>query len=210
MLKPNSTTFSLLFWKHYSRYVLQKHFHQIVINTQDVTVNSQQSVLLLGNHFSWWDGFIGNYINYALGNKKFHVLMLEEELRKNKILRTSGAFSIQKTSRDMVESLRFATNLLENPDNMLLLYPQGRIESMHNLVPTVEKGWFRIISQLKNQNVQIVFYTALVDYMQHEKPTLHISLKSHNAQLPYNFEDLKHSFLAHYTQIKEKQSLAFQ
>jgi 1-acyl-sn-glycerol-3-phosphate acyltransferase len=210
MLKPNSTTFSLLFWKHYSRYVLQKHFHQIIINKQNITVNPQQSVLLLGNHFSWWDGFIGNYINHEFINKKFHVLMLEEQLLKNKILRTSGAFSIQKTSRDMVESLRFATNLLENPNNMLLLYPQGRIESMHNAVPTVEKGWFRIISQLQNQAVQIIFYTALVDYMQHEKPTLHISLQSYNAQLPYNFEELKHSFLTHYTKTKEEQGMSFQ
>jgi 1-acyl-sn-glycerol-3-phosphate acyltransferase len=210
MLKPTATTYSRLFWKHYSRYMLHRHFHQVcVTKSENFVITPQKSILLLGNHFSWWDGFIGNYLSHEISTHKFHVMMLEEQLQKNKILQTSGAFSIQRNSRDMVRSLQFATQVLENHENLLLLYPQGRIESMHNPTPTFEKGWFRIVSQLKTQATQIVFYTALVDYMQHEKPTLYLNLAQYNGSFPYDFETLKIQFLTHYETCREKQSVFF-
>ncbi len=134
-------------------------------------------VLLLANHFSWWDGFIARRVNIKLFKRKFHVMMLEEELVKRPFLRKLGAFSIRRNSRTALQSLDYAANILKDPGNMLLLFPQGRFQSSHQHPLTFEKGWIHILERAPN-NCRLVFMVNLFDYFEHRQPTLSIYLKS--------------------------------
>ncbi|MFY7787211.1 MAG: 1-acyl-sn-glycerol-3-phosphate acyltransferase [Thermoflexibacteraceae bacterium] len=200
MITPRYNWFSNQFWKYYSNRLLQTDFHAVTIN-HPITPPPNRSVLLLGNHFSWHDGFIATYLNHRFIHKQFHVLMLEEQLRQNMILRTAGAFSINRQGRDMVKSLQYAAQLLENSQNLLTLYPQGRIESMHNAQPTFEKGWFRILHQ--NPPTTVIYYVALTDYLANRKPNLNIHLLQLDTT-SYNYEEIRSSFLDFYADCRKR------
>ncbi|MCD8179752.1 MAG: lysophospholipid acyltransferase family protein [Tannerellaceae bacterium] len=136
-------------------------------------VRPDKAVLMIGNHFSWWDGFIQYRLNEELYRKRFHVMMLEEQLVEHPVLNRGGAFSIRKQSREMIGSLRYAASLLEDPGNMVLLFPQGRIESIHREYLTFERGVEYLLARA-GENAELVFNVNLIDYHERKKPSLYI------------------------------------
>ncbi len=132
-------------------------------------------ILLIGNHFSWWDGFIARHINKRILKRKLHLMMDEEQLSKRRFLSKLGAFSIKKNSRSARLSLQYATELLSNPENLLILFPQGKFQSMHQHPLSFESGWFRIIKNAP-KNMQVLFMASLVEYFAASRPHLNIYL----------------------------------
>jgi len=183
-----------------------------------------RSILLIGNHFSWWDGFFATYLNYKIFHKKLHVMMLEEELRTRLFLNKAGAFSVKKGDRSVVDSLNYASEILNDLNNLLIMYPQGEIISQHNRSVQFEKGIGKILYGLQGLQglhgrhglhglhgrhgllgedgvgvgdvVQIVFYIALIDYFSHRKPGLNIYLKEFEFIGSVKMEDLQSEFIA--------------
>ena len=133
-------------------------------------------VMLVGNHFSWWDGFIANLLNSRVFKRKFHVMMLEEELENRMFLNKAGAYSIRKGSRSVLESLNYTVEILDKNENLVVLYPQGVFESVYKYPVCFEKGIGSIFSRIPNK-IHLVFYVALTDYFSHRKPSLQIYLK---------------------------------
>lgn len=88
-------------------------------------------VLMVANHFSWWDGFIQYRINRACFRRTLYVMMLEEQLQRHPLLAGCGCFSVRRHSRSLVETLDYCLEVMQSPENMLLIFPQGAIESMH-------------------------------------------------------------------------------
>ena len=133
--------------------------------------------LLIGNHFSWWDGFIARHVNIKVLKRKLHLMMDEEQLAKRMFLRRLGAFGIKKNNRSAIESIHYASSILNDPGNLLVLFPQGRFQSLHQQPLSFEKGWFRIIQEAP-PDIQIVFLAALTDYFSSPRPGLDIYLES--------------------------------
>lgn len=153
--------------------MLHKYFQKVNIHGEYKSQNS--SLLVIANHFSWWDGFIIYYLNDLLFKKRFHVLMLEEQLAGRGFLNKAGAFSIKKGSRSSIESLNYCKEILETPSNMLLLFPQGEFQSLYDYPLTFEKGWQRIINE--NSNTEIFMVADLLDYFQNKKPILTVYIE---------------------------------
>lgn len=160
-------------------------------------------ILMIGNHFSWWDGFFALNINQRNFHRKFHIMMLEEQLQQRMMLNKTGAFSIKKGSRSMVESLNYASELLEDKANMVVLFPQGSFQSIYDRPLIFEKGWFRIIEKA-SQPFQVIFFHALIDYFSHRKPTLHFYLYSHD-HTGDDHDSFEAAFNTYYLQSLEKQ-----
>ena len=83
-------------------------------------------------------------------------MMLEDQLLKFRFFQWTGGFSIKKKSREMIESLQYAAKILDNPDNLLLIFPEGKLQSLYNPLHVFEKGIERIVEGHKN-NFQLVF-----------------------------------------------------
>lgn len=178
------------FFKAYSRYVPWLYFSKIQVFSQ--VQDRNLPVLLLGNHTSWWDGFWAEYVNLLLFKRRPYVMMLEDQLRSHRFLREAGAFSINKQSRTVVESIRYATEILHHRENLLILYPQGEIRSSYEFPLRFDKGWFRILSR-QSQPVQVVFLIALTDYFSSPKPQLSLYLYDYPV-LGQGFADLEGDF----------------
>lgn len=171
MIKANKTYLGVLFFDLYAKIQLKRYFRRITVtgNFED----NRMPILLISNHFSWWDGFIHLWLNKKIFKRKLYVMMLEEQLCKFMILNKGGAFSIRKNSRDIVESLAYTTDLLKQKENMILIFPQGEIQTLYTHDFVFEKGVEYILKKL-NGEVQIVFNVNLVDYFSYKKPSLDI------------------------------------
>jgi hypothetical protein len=161
-------------------------------------------VLLISNHFSWWDGFIQAVLNRRFFGRKMYFMMLEEELRKRLFLRKAGAFSVARGTRGIVDSLQFSVDLLGKSENLLLLFPQGKIQSMHIRQIRLEKGLDFILKRM-GENGQVVFNVNLVDYFSFKKPVLNIYFENYTSPGGYVFETLADDFQLFYEKCRAKQ-----
>jgi len=175
MIYPKNNRFFFWFFKKYALWLLGRQFHGILFNK--VAVAKNKSILLIANHYSFWDGLILFYVNERLFKKKPHVMILEETIKKEPGLKYGGAFSVSKKSRDLLTSINYAAGLLDDPDNLVLIYPQGKLYS--NFVSHVkfEKGISKIIKQAKG-NFQLVFAAAFIQYVKDPKPSVTVYLKN--------------------------------
>lgn len=158
----------------YVKWAVNRHFQELLFN--EIQVDNDRSVLLIANHFSFWDGLILYIVNKKLLKKKFHVMILEDTARREGMLRYAGAFSVSKNSRDILQSLNYAAQLLHKPGNLVLMFPQGKLYS--NFVKNIhfEKGLQRIISKADGK-FQLVFAATFVQYFKHKKPSATVYFK---------------------------------
>ncbi len=167
------------FFKYYVLWKMKRSFAacQIIEKVED----AGRPILWIANHLSWWDGIWVLYVNQKLFRRKFHFMMLEEQLRTNWFFQYTGGFSVKKGTRSIVESLKYASELLSNTQNMVLMFPQGEIQSMHNSSFVFEKGIERILG-LSNSDVQVIFQANFIDYLSQPKPTLFCYLETYDGE----------------------------
>ena len=151
--------------------MIHRHFSHVEI-VRDVEVSDDRSILLLSNHTSWWDGFWHLFLNMKVFKKKFHFMMLEEQIKKHWYFNYTGGFSVNKSAKSMVETIQYSAELLSHPDNMVLMFPQGKIGSIHKQSFDFERGVQKIIEKTDRSQVQILFLVNSIDYFINKKPIL--------------------------------------
>lgn len=199
MIKANHTFWGIKFFDFYSKFKLNAHFKKIQYIGK--YVDSNLPVLIISNHFSWWDGFIQLQLNNKFLHRKFHVIMLEEQLKKYMILNKAGCFSVKKNSRDILESLKYCNQLLNDKNNMLLIFPQGETQSIYTDEFKFEKGLGYV---LKNQtsDIQVIFNINLIDYYSDAKPTLSIYYKQTTITKTTNINEIEMLFNSYAKECK--------
>jgi 1-acyl-sn-glycerol-3-phosphate acyltransferase len=171
MIEARQNKLYLGFISWYSRQLMKRHFKSIRIEGE--FQDSGAPILALSNHFSWWDGFIVQYLNQRRFGRDFYFMMLEEQLKKRMFLNRCGGFSVNKQPRDLLKSIQHAAGLLENRNNLVLIFPQGRIETKYRYPFRFERGTEEILKRVKNP-VQLLLIANVIDYFSHAKPSLFI------------------------------------
>ncbi len=172
MIKSRHHILLYPFFKQYARWKMRSAFHRI---TLDGTFTDRgMPVLMVANHTSWWDGFWAVHLCRERLHRLFHFMMLEEQLKRFWFFRYTGGFSVRKHSRSALESIHYAAELLRQPNNMVLLFPQGEIQSMHCQQIVFERGAERIISIVGADRIQVIMVVFLVDYFSQPRPSLYI------------------------------------
>ncbi|MDD4755336.1 MAG: lysophospholipid acyltransferase family protein [Prolixibacteraceae bacterium] len=179
MIKATHHFFLYPFFEWYGQFLMKLHFSNIRI-TGNFT-RGDLPVLVISNHFSWWDGFFISTLNRTTFHKKFHVMMLEEQLLKHWYFRHTGGYSIKTNSKSCIESLRYTTELLKKPENMITFFPQGRFESVYTQPLNFRKGIEWVLKHLNN-DIQVIFTANLVEYFSSAKPELYIYFKEYAYQ----------------------------
>jgi 1-acyl-sn-glycerol-3-phosphate acyltransferase len=164
------------FFQYYVQRKMRQHFRGPEMHHPEK--KPEKSVLLVGNHFSWWDGFFALEAAKRFFAKKIHVMMLEEELRPRRFLSYAGAFSIAPGNRAALESLRYAAGLLTDPENMVVVFPQGKMRPHWERPLHFQSGWTRILEMAKAE-ASLWFQAALPVYGSEPRPLLKIWLQAY-------------------------------
>jgi len=171
IIKARHHFFIYPFFQRFSLRLIRRNFREVIMYG-DYT-DKGKPVLLLSNHTGWYDGFWAMYFNIIVLRKKFHFMMLEDQLRKHWYFNYTGGFSVRKSSRSIIESLKYTGEILSDPENMVLMFPQGKIHSSYTKFHVFEKGISRIFEE-KRSNIQLIFMANMTDYLSSKKPTLYI------------------------------------
>lgn len=169
MIKPAPTRFGRWFWETTARIGISRNFSKVEL-TEYTTAEPDESILLMGNHHSWWDGFWAMELNKRLWQKNFYVMMLEEQLAKRPFMRQTGAFSVKPGSRDALASVSFASDLCQEKETLLVLFPQGKIHSQYDQEFQFAAAAERILTN--STDCQPVFFASFLDYSSSPKPGL--------------------------------------
>lgn len=171
------------------RWKMLRSFRKLMICNQ-ISLKPNHSVLLLGNHFSWWDGFLTAYLVHFIFKKKIFTMIQEDQLQQRKWLTWLGSFSINRTSRDMFVSMQYAANQLDQPENSVIVFPQGSLESNHAQEIKLERGISYLIKSIKG-DCQLIYVSVLIDYFESFKPTAYFHLLDCGTNHDFDFETLK-------------------
>jgi len=204
MIKANHTYTGKLVCDLFSGYKLDKAFYSVNM-IGDCLNEYNLPVLMIANHFSWWDGFIQYRLNKQIFKRKFHVMMLEEQLSKHMILNKGGAFSIRKNSKEIINSLNYCIELLKDKNNLVLLFPQGKIESLYTSHFIFENGLGYLLKHLQN-DIELVFNVNLIDYYSEKKPSLNIYYKLYSYPQPADLKQVENDFNHYANECKLNQS----
>ena len=151
-------------------------------------------ILLVSNHFSFYDGFIQILLNQKVFKRTFIFMMLEKKLRENLWLTKIGASSINKGNGSNFDSLNYAVDILQNGKNLFLFFPQGKIKSVHTREFFFEKGMLSyILKKLKNE-YQLVFNVNLIDYGTNLKPDICVFHKTYPISADTDAEEVEREF----------------
>lgn len=133
-------------------------------------------------------------------------MVLEETMKKETAFKYAGIFSIKKKSRDVLLSLDYAAQLLNDSGNLVLIYPQGKLYP--NFADTIhfEKGVLRVIKKAQGK-FQLIFAAAFVQYFKNVKPRATVYLK-HDTEdyTDKTIIDLQQAYQQHYTASKQLQA----
>lgn len=203
MLKPKQHRLIHVFFTWYINFIIKKDFWSF--SYHQAAIDKNKSILLIANHCSWWDGFLLFHLNKLYFKKNFYVMVPEDTIKEIWFMKYLGAFSVNKQAKTIVDSFKFAADLLEDPNNLVLIFPQSRLYSSHVKDVRFEKGLMNIIRQ-SNQKIQCVFASILFDYFEHRKPSVNIYLK--NWELPEytTLQVVKSEFNKHHEDAKLQQS----
>jgi 1-acyl-sn-glycerol-3-phosphate acyltransferase len=189
------------FFKWYAGFIINRHFGTLRIVGELKEKNLP--VLLISNHISWWDGFWAMYVNLNVLHRKYHFMMLEEQLRKYRFFNYTGGYSVSKKSKSIIETLNYTSELLNDSNNIVLVFPQGEIQSLHNQNIQFENGLERILRNKENA-VQVVFLVNLIDYFSNRKPGIYFHIQEY-VESAFDMKSIQDSYNLFYAQSVEKQ-----
>ena len=130
----------------------------------------------------------------------------EETMRKIKFFKYLGAFSVHQQSRQIVQSLQFAAQLLQQPQNLVVVFPQGKLYSNFAQQLQVAGGAFKIGQLAGTNKFQYIMVASFTENMQHRKPTAQLYLINYPGEAFATAQQLNSTFNTHYLQAWQQQS----
>ncbi len=173
MIKADHKKWAKFVFDIYLKRLLKKSFYDFRIINDLAQIDKSKSLIITPNHFSWWDGFFIYWLNKKILNKKIFVMMLEEQLKRYWFFQKLGCYSIDlNDNRKMIASLKYTLDLAQNSDNLIIIYPQGEIQSYEQRPVQLRNGIDFIAKRSKNV-FQIVPIAFKIQYTNERLPIVY-------------------------------------
>lgn len=69
----------------------------------------------------------------------------------------------------MLDSIQYASKVLGSPSNMVLVFPQGKLQSVHATEIILEKGLYRLLEKLP-EKCQVIYNAVTIEYLEGFRP----------------------------------------
>jgi hypothetical protein len=184
----------------------KRRFNEMIINGAEI--KPDHSYILMCNHFSFLDGmwafYLCNKIIYKEhGMKRLYIMSVKKQMEKKPWLRHMGSFSVEPGKRSITESFDYAAEVLNEPGNLLLFFPQGELESCHIRYIKFDEGIYEIVTRIKG-SCQLLWTSNIVEYFESIKPSIHFNMLDCGTNHEFDFEALKQKVNKHHQQAIER------
>ncbi|MGL5015126.1 MAG: 1-acyl-sn-glycerol-3-phosphate acyltransferase [Bacteroidales bacterium] len=173
---------SLWFWQYYSKVAIILFFRKFEKIELGASIRRDRTILMISNHTGWWDGFWNlHYIRFTL-KRPFNVAVAEKVIVEQPFFKYLGFISLGKTQAQLRRAMQTLSSILKQKDNLLLIYPQGKLTSTYcdsfKFGPLAER-------LLSKSEAQLCMAAYFVEYGKSPRPTICGYYKS------INFEDIR-------------------
>jgi len=176
MIEADHKKWAELVFDIYLKRILKKSFYDFRIINDLPNIDKSKSLIVSPNHFSWWDGFFVYWLNKKILNKKLFIMMLEEQLKRYWFFQKIGCYSIDlNDSKKMFTSLKYTLGLTQIPGNVIIIYPQGEIQS-YELRPVELKDGVDFLAKKSKSDFQIIPIAFKIHYTNERLPIVYARL----------------------------------
>ena len=106
---------------------LRRHFHALGVNRSTMPSLADPSVLIFGNHPTWWDPLIGHFLNLHLfAPRQFYAPIDHDALEHYRVFAKLGFFGVKQSRAGIADFLRLSNAILDSHDSALWITPEGR------------------------------------------------------------------------------------
>ena len=172
MIKAEHSKLAKLVFDPYINKLLHKNFNNFYLTGNLPDLDTYPGLIITPNHFSWWDGFITYFLLRKLTPKKVFVMMLEEQLNRYWFFKKIGAFSInQNNPVSIARTLDYTRNVLNDKNNIVVVFPQGEIQPMTSDELIIKPG-LRLILENKSSGKYVLPLALKIEYGKNKKPDI--------------------------------------
>jgi 1-acyl-sn-glycerol-3-phosphate acyltransferase len=148
----------------YSRRFVRRHFHSLRVSRVGLPPAIGQTPLVIySNHASWWDALVGLVLKSELFPERSAFAPIDaSQLERYKFFLKLGFFGVeQKMPRGAVQFLRTAENILQTPNSLLVVTPQGRFADVRERPVRFEAGLGHLAARIESA----VFLPMATEYV---------------------------------------------
>lgn len=202
MIKAERNKIALFVFDIYLDRLLKKYFHDFILINGFPSIRDDKSLIVAPNHFSWWDGFFVYYSLRKLSKKKTYIMMLEEQLKRFWFFQKIGCFSVNPNNMQSgIVTMKYTLELLNNPDNCVVIFPQGEIESFDKNPLGYNKG-IEFLAENSNRDFEILPVANKIYYTNQKLPF--ILMHVHHL---INSGEIKNKSVSLFNEFKENLSV---
>lgn len=204
-----------LFWLKAGGYLLTIFFRIFKFNKliiKPVEIKPNHSYILSSNHFSFVDGFLGFYLAYQVlikqgKMKSLYIMTLKKQMEMNWWLKYFGCFSVEPGKLSVRESMAYAAEILNEPGNLLLFFPQGNLESCHVRTIQFQDGISEIVPKIKGK-CQLLWSSNIIEYFESIRPSVYFNMLDCETNEDFDFDRLQQDVNRHHKKAI-KQNIRF-
>ena len=157
MIKAKHAKWGRLLYNYYMDRLLKKTFNSFFLVNKFPEIPEGKGLLITPIHMSWWDGFFADYLTRRFHDKLFHVMMLEEQLKRFWFFTRVGAFSIHPPDKESVkETMVYTNHLLNQDEGIVVMFPQGILQLYDKRPIELKKRGMEIITSCEVNNYVIM------------------------------------------------------
>lgn len=172
MIKAHHSVLARSIFNPYLERLLKKNFTNFFLLNSFPEIESTHSLIITPNHFSWWDGFFIDYFIRKLTNRKIHIMMLEDQLKRYWFFRFVGAYSInQSNSKSIIQTINYTKEVLADKNNVAVIYPQGKFE-IYEKRPLELKHGLQLFTRNITSETSILIVNFKIQYFDKKKPAI--------------------------------------
>ncbi len=173
---PTNTLWFTRFFARYAEKLVRKNFHSVrILGAPDLSQFNNRPLVIYGNHPSWWDPMIGLVVWRRLLADRIPYTPIEAAmLRKYGFFKWLGFYGVEKKSISGARQfLRTSEALLDQPNTLLFITPQGRFADVRDTNVAFESG----LSHLAARAVDVTFLPLAVEFTYWEEKRPEVLLR---------------------------------
>ncbi len=137
-------------------------------------LDRNKPVICLANHHNWWDGLVAFYLSRYNWRKKGYCMMEEKQLRHYQFFTWLGAFSVDLSNPlRAAASVRYTMDLLQKPETLVWIFPQGKIVPSSTPIQAKEGTSFMANHLPKVQLLPVAFR---YEFFRDDKPVVMVQI----------------------------------
>lgn len=133
------------------------------------------SLIVASQHVAWWDPMLLWHMSRThYEATRYFAMMDEKNLKAYPFFRWIGAFGVSlKSPRESVAAVKYTLDILEKPGTRVLIFPQGRQQSMDARPLTGAGGASYVASKSR---VSVLPVALRYEFLEEEKPEIFVSV----------------------------------